>query len=30
MKLKIPKIPLPKPTSIELSFRPAPTVRLNF
>jgi hypothetical protein len=30
MKIRIPKIPIPKPTSVELSFKPQPTIKLTF
>lgn len=30
MKFKIPKIKIPKPSSVELSFRPNPTIKLTF
>lgn len=30
MKFKLPKIQIPKPSVVELSFRPAPTISLKF
>lgn len=30
MKFRLPKIKIPKPTSIDLSFRPQPTISIKF